>query len=213
MRPYFRNVGIGGTLGFLVIGVAFASFAYRNVDGSFPQPEVAALSIGLFCIGWCLLGGWLILAYFRYRLVVNHDEICQAGAFRRQRAPIAQIQELRWRCFPRDGSIRISGEFGVVVLDLGCIAEPEREEVISFLRETIDDSRQIGWAKFTERILEARGPSIEAMRRIQNWSAVVFNTFGIALFIAWCADFGLDCLVLSSLCIITGTYAVVRVEW
>ena len=69
MRPYFRNVGLIGTIFFVVVGLVSTLAAYFNVDGSFARPKLAALLFGLFWSAFTLLGIWLLLLYYKYRLL------------------------------------------------------------------------------------------------------------------------------------------------
>ena len=68
-RPYFRNVGVTCTVGVLAIGLFSVIAAFFNLDGSFPNPDAAALVLALFWLGWFLLGLWLIAFYYKYLLL------------------------------------------------------------------------------------------------------------------------------------------------
>lgn len=212
MRPYYRNVGIVCTCGFLAMGIVSTTVAFFNVDGSFPNPKLAAVILGVFWSAWCLLGVWLILAYYRYRLLANQNEIRQIGVIREQHVPMSQVQELKWRCFPAHGSVRLSGSFGVVKIGLGPIANSERENLLSFFRSTIDGSRQSGWAKFDEQLNQPSGVKKTPSRRARFWLAIFFIANGIAFFIAWCFGLGNVNLIASPLNIVFGTYMLIKLE-
>jgi hypothetical protein len=210
MRPYFRNVGVVCTAGFLAMGVVSTTVAYFNVDGSFPNPKLAALIFGLFWSAWCLLGVWLIVAYYRYRLFANHNGIQQIGVVRHQFAPIIHIHELRWRPFPSGGSVRLAGLFGVLKIELGLLAQSQRQEFVSFLRTAVDSSRQIGWETFDEQFNQQPVARNARSRRAAIALAIFFIAIGIGFLVAWCCGLGNVNLVASPINIVFGAYLLLK---
>ncbi len=168
-KPYFRNVGVACTVGVLAIGLFSVIAAFFNLDGSFPNPDAAALVLALFWLGWFLLGLWLIAFYYKYRLDLGDNSLRQRGVLRDKQIDLRFVEEIRWRRFPQGGSVRLSGDFGVLKIELGTVSNLEREQVIAFLRDTIPENLHVGWEKFQAQFTvtpEKRRRSRRALRRI-----------------------------------------------
>ena len=151
MRSHFRNVGLICTAFFAVVGLVTTFAAYFNVDGSVARPKLAALIFGLFWSAFTLLGIWLLLLYHRYRLYFNDSSLRQVGVLRNKQAQLNLIDQMKWRRYPQGGSIRITGSFGVLTIELGNFESRQREQLIARIRELITDSKQVGWQAFTEQ--------------------------------------------------------------
>ena len=151
MRPYFRNVGLVCTAFFAVVGLVSTLVAYLNVDGSFAHPKLAALIFGLFWSAFFCLGVWLLLLYYKYRLFVNNLSLRQKGVLFDRRVDVNLVDELKWRRFPAGGSVRLSGMFGVLKIELGNFNIVDRGSIVTFLRHAISETRQTGWLEFCEQ--------------------------------------------------------------
>jgi hypothetical protein len=171
MRPYLRNVGVLCTIFFAIVGIVTTAVAYFNIDGSFARPELAAYFFGLFWSTFTLLGLWLLLAYSRYRLYIRGLSIRQVGVFTESTIDLRLVQELKWRRFPQGGSVTISAVSGVMKIDLGNLSTSERDQVITVLRASVDESRQIGWNRFEEQF------SITPVKRQKSLRAQLLLTF------------------------------------
>lgn len=178
MRPYFRNVGIICTVFFTVVGVVSTYAAYFNIDGSFPNPELAALVFAAVWSAFALLGVWLLLLYRKYRLCINESSLRQTGILRDDQADLSLVDRLEWPRSPSSGNVRLSGMFGVVKIPLGSLED--REEVTKFLREAIDQSKQTGWDGMIDSP-EKRRRSRQALRIL----IFVLATHAIAFAIVW----------------------------
>jgi hypothetical protein len=180
VRPYFRNVGVVCTVFFIVVGVVSTYSAYVNIDGSFPNPKTAALVFGIVWSVFSLLGVWLLLLYHKYRLCVNELSIRQTGIVRVDEADLSLVDKLEWPRYPNSGSVRLLGEFGVVKIPVGSLRLEDREEVATFLREAIEESKQTGW----EAVIDAP----EKRRRSRRAMLVlvfVFATHAIVFAVVW----------------------------
>ena len=198
LRPFCRNLGIACTILFVAMGLVSTLAAYFNVDGSFGRPYLAALVFGLFWSAWVVLGIWLILLYYRYRLFTNDTALYQVGVIREQHADLNLVNEMKWRTRPMGGSVRLSGQFGVVKIEFAGFESAQRKELISFLRHAIDDSRQPGWQEFCKRF-EDSPEGREHSRRSRFWLAVFFLANAVAFFMFWIAGFGVVHLAASIL--------------
>ncbi|MBN2024270.1 MAG: hypothetical protein JW809_15915 [Pirellulales bacterium] len=170
IRPYYRNVGFGGAAFFLFMGVASTLFAALNADGSFRHPGLAALLFGVFWSFLFLLGVWTLLVYYRYRLFTNDHAIRQIGVIRDDHVELDWVDELQWRRVPVGGSVRVSGVFGVVKIELNNFSSADRERLISYLRGAVAETRQTGWDEF--RALFSDSP--EKRRRRQRVRVLLF---------------------------------------
>jgi hypothetical protein len=183
-RPFFRNVGLAHMVLCLGMGIFSVCLAWFNVDGSFRNPLLAALVGGAFWLAFSLIGVWLVLLYYRYRLLLDSDEILQVGVVRRQHVQVWQIEELKWRCIPAGGSVKLRGLFGVVVVELGNFVRSDRQEVIAFFRSAVDPARQTGWERFDEHFNRV-GPHKPRSRWATICSATMFLLIGVAFLALW----------------------------
>jgi len=182
IRPYFRNVGLICTAFFVVVGSASVLVAYFNVDGSFAQPKLAALAFGLFWSAFVFLGLWLLLLHHKYRLFVNNLSLRQKGVLLDRRIDVNLVDELKWRRFPAGGSVRLSGMFGVLKIELGNFNSVDRGNIITFLRLAISETRQRGWQEFNDQFSatpEKKGKATRARYLLMIFFAAHFVVFGI----------------------------------
>ncbi len=184
MRPYLRNVGVLCTIFFAIVGIGTTAVAYFNIDGSFARPELAAYFFGLFWSTFTLLGLWLLLAYSRYRLYIRGLSIRQVGVLTESTIDLRLVQELKWRRFPQGGSVAISATSGVMKIDLGNLCISDRDQLITFLRASVDDSRQIGWTRFEEQFSDTPVKRQKSLRA-QQLLMFVFGAHVIAFGVIW----------------------------
>ncbi len=196
MRPYVRNVGLACTAFFAIVGLASTLAAYFNIDGSFARPKLAALVFGLFWSAWTLLGIWLLLGYYRYRLFVNKSTLRQVGIVSDRQAELELIRELKWRQYPKGGSVRLSGLFGVMKIELGNFQTIEREQLTAFLRQAVAETNQIGWEQFQEHFRDSPKKK-QRSRRARFVIACVFAAHAIAFGLLWVVGRGMSYLAMS----------------
>jgi hypothetical protein len=205
MRPYFRNAGGACTAFFLVVGFVSTFAAFFNIDGSFPRPKLMAL---VFAMSWSLfvlLGVWLLLLYYRYRLFVNDTVLRQVGVMRKQHADLSLVNELKWRRFPSGGSVRLSGSFGILKIGLGNFGSADRDRLIAFLRQAIGDANQQGWDEF-RRQFDDTPEKRKRARRFRFWLAIFLIANAIAFAVAWMMGFGAMHLPMSIVNAVVGGY-------
>lgn len=203
--PYFRNIGWVCTAFFLVVGFVSTFAAFFNIDGSFPRPRLFALVFAIFWSSFVLLGVWLLSFYHRYRLFVDDSTLRQVGVLREQRAAFDRVNELKWRCFPRGGSVRLSGSFGVLKIELGNFGSADRERLTALLRQAIDDANQQGWNEF-RRQFDDTPEKRKRARRACFWLAIFLIANAIAFAVAWMMGFGAKHLPMSIVNAVVGGY-------
>lgn len=96
IRAYYRNLGLVGTIFFAAVGVVFTLLAYFNIDGSFAHPKLTALICGLFWSAFTCLGGWVLLVYYKYRLLVNDTTLRQISVFRDKQVDLHLVDQSIW---------------------------------------------------------------------------------------------------------------------
>lgn len=207
MRPYYRNVGLVCTVFFAVVGAVSTLAAYFNIDGSFARPKLAALIFGLFWSAFTCLGIWLLLLYYKYRLFVDDSSLRQVGTVHDSHIKVNLVDELRWRRFPKDGSVRLSGSFGVLKIELGNFNNVDREKLITFLRHAISDTKQVGWQQFNEQVADS--PDKQRRSRLARMLVVfVFAAHAIAFGIVWALGRELQYLVMAAVNAVAAAYLI-----
>ena len=171
------------------LGLLSVVTAYRNVDGSFERPRLAASVFGLVWSFFFLLNAWLLLLHHRYRLVLTADAIRQRGVLRDQQVALADVRRLEWRRVPAGGSARLHGPDGILSIEFGPLAPEARATVMTHLRGGLPAARQHGWD-----VLQAARNEVAAQQarsgRAGRRSAVLLGLFA-ALFLAlWLAGLG-----------------------
>jgi hypothetical protein len=210
LRPYFRNIGIVCTSIFLFTWVGSVLAAYFNIDGSFAKP---ALAIAFFSIGCgvpTLLGIWLIVAYVKYRLLVDHNTICHVGVLQTKRISLDTVQELNWRIIPQGGSCVLTSIATNIKIEFNNFTMVERACLINYLHQRVSGDRQTNWTSFHDRFLVS---SPERARQQQSAKRIlILFMFGFAAAIAalWLSGRGVQYLVISVVNILVGAWAVFR---
>ena len=148
MAPRYRNIGWGCTALFATFAIVFTWAAATNVDGSFAKPVAAAWLFGTFWSAWTILGIYLIVAYYKYRLTTNAREIRQVGVLTDAILPICNITDAEWKQRPIHGSITLATVGDKLKIQFGNLAETDRTELIPILRDLLSDVPQTGWDKF-----------------------------------------------------------------
>lgn len=139
---------------FVAIGIASTTFAFF---GFAREPKLAALFFGCFWGFWVLLSVWLLTSFSTYRLHVGESALCEIGVIRQCVMPLCDIHEVTWRTIPKpNGSVRLSGVFGAVVIEFALLKSDDCHSVIMFLREMIDTNKHVGWDEFSQRQNEIR---------------------------------------------------------
>jgi hypothetical protein len=199
-RRFYLVVGVLCGVFFSVMGVASTLSAYWNIDGSFPQPKLAAL---IFGIGWScftLLAVWIILVYFRERLYLANKTIIQNSVIRSRTIHSEDVVHVNWRRWPAGGSIwrRWPAGGSIVVqtpsakikIGLGNLTKEEREEIIRFFRETFASELQDNWLRFEDRARRLSPPQRLVSRGgIIVTASVLMGLAGVFVY-CWFAGLG-----------------------
>lgn len=196
LKPYFRNVGVSCTALFSAIGLASVNMAYFNIDGSFPDPLLAATSFGIFWACFVLLGVWLLLLHRRYRLFITEDTVRQRGVVSDRTITISQMRELKWRRFPAGGSVRLSATDGRLTIDLGNFVQSERDALVSYLLERVPQSHQLGWSRFHEQFHDTPERKMRS-RRASQIVSLLLGFHSVAFLVFWGLGFGNQYLVVA----------------
>ena len=213
LRPYFRNLGIVATSFDLSAWIGSVLLVLLNIDGIFTRPALAIAFFSVFWGGFTLLGIWLIVAYFRYRLFLNEDAICHVGVLQTKKISLDTVEELKWRLVPPGGSCIVQSVGTRIKVEFRNFTEPERTELISFLRERVRLDRQTNWDSFHDQLVV---PSPEATRRRElAHYMVLLGLLVYSAFIgaAWRAGLRIHYLVLSVLTLLVGLWALLVRAW
>jgi hypothetical protein len=156
LRRYFLSIGIVSTVLFVLMGVFSTTAALLNIDGSFPHPKLDALIMAIFWSCFALLGGWLILAYYRCRLCITDECVSDVGCIWTTAIQFGSVTLLVWRLRPAGGSVVLRTATTKVKIGFGHFTNDERREISSFLHERFDPEIQRGWSDFVDRFLIPR---------------------------------------------------------
>jgi hypothetical protein len=213
LRRYYLHVGIIGAAFFGAMAIGCTAAALWNIDGSFARPKLAALINGTFWSGFTLLAIWIIATYFRERLYIAKAAIVQYGIFRTRTLPFAEVLRIKWRTWPKGGSVVVRTHFEKATIHLENFTTNEREELIRFLHETLDVEIQESWPQFEEFLNRSSEPSIVVSRgRIMALAALLI-CFACVFAYCWLAGLGGKYLLLSIFNIVVATWYLWRMRW
>ncbi len=209
LRPKFRNIGIMAIVFGMAMGAWSVPVALFNVDGSVPNPVLAASLFAIIWSGLTMLGVVLVLQYYRYRLFINDSALLQVGIIRRQQADLQFVDNLTWRLFPQGGSARLSGDFGVIKIDLGNITPEHRDDVIAVLHRSIAESKQHQWSEFCQQFADTPEKR-ERERRVLLRIGWLFIAIGVAFSAASFAGLNAKLLAAAAMNTIGGVAMLLR---
>jgi hypothetical protein len=110
-----------------------------------------------------VLSAWLILAYFRERLILGKSTVTQHGILREKTIAVDELSHVTWRRIPNGGSLVVRTLADKLTIYLNNFTAKEREAITRFFHESVDPDRQEGWSRFeaslTQRPSKASGPS------------------------------------------------------
>lgn len=199
MKRSLRDVGIVGIVCFVGMAILSATVALLNPDGSFKHPMLAAVvfssGFGLFS----LTGWWLLLTYYRYRLLLSSTSIRQVELFRSHAVSIQSIHEAKWRLRPRSGSIAISFPEGKVKIEFDPFTRADRQRIISFLRDQLPAESHRNWEAFHERFLAPNPDRDRQQIRATQILSLVVLAFAVTFVLAGSIGLGGRYFVYSAL--------------
>lgn len=102
-----------------------------------------------------LAGLWLVVGYFRERLVITDTTITLYGVFHKKTLFLSDITKLVW--FTRFGKIRLESPQSIMKISPGNLTDYERAEIVAFLYDSIDQKLHVDWPKFTENCVPIWG--------------------------------------------------------
>ncbi len=126
VRPYLRNLGIVFACFCMVIGTLSTTAALLNAGGSFRDPMLSALGFAVFWLIFSFVGFALLAHHHWYRLCANEDSLLQITLFKRRKIRLADVRELKWRCFPKGGSVQLCDTIGRLRLDPAKLVKQRR---------------------------------------------------------------------------------------
>jgi hypothetical protein len=142
------------TSGFIVLGVGSFLAAWWNIDGSYRHPRPTAIGFGMFWSCWVALGGWILLAYSRERLVISTDQIRQSGCFRTRSMLHDEVKSARWRrFFGRGGSLVLRSATTKIVVHFDIFTDVEQADLRIIFRSILDDRVQENWESYEASIV------------------------------------------------------------
>lgn len=148
-RVYYLVFGVVCMVFYSGAACASTFAAWTNIDGSFRFPIPSAIFFGSFWSAWSLLSLWIIIAYFRERLVVEKRTITQRGVLVTRVIQSDEIVAIRWRQQPRGGKVVLYSTSGrSLSIYLSNFTPAERDELINLLHRAAPLERQQGWHDF-----------------------------------------------------------------
>ena len=192
IRPYYRNVG------FAVIFFA-GGMTIVSLIAWFTQPPNNPVKMPFVIAGFflfTLLGVYLLLLHAKYRLSIGDSTIRQTGVFRDNQVNLSAVDELKWRRFPRGGSVVLTGRENSLKIELGNFEQADRFNIIEYLRRSIAEPQQIGRQQFDEQLSDIPEKEKQA-NRIHVLLDLVFGAHAVAFGVMWAIGAGVQYLVFS----------------
>jgi hypothetical protein len=184
-------VGTALTTGMTLFSVA--AWLQQPVNNPVKMPIV----ISIFLL-FSALYIYFLLLYHKYRLFVSDSSIRQTGILRDKHVDLSMIHELNWRCSSQGGSVRLSGNYSELKIELGNLENQDRLQLIDFLRLTIAEPKQIGWQKFNDQF--ANTPDRQKKFISAQWLvAFIFCAHAIAFGTIWAIGGGIQFFVFSAI--------------
>ncbi|QDU11195.1 hypothetical protein V202x_46140 [Gimesia aquarii] len=156
---YFRYnplyLGVLSGIFWFLLGTASVLVAYLNPDGAFKNPQKFILFCTTSYSVMILLSIWLVLSYYRERLVITDSTITLHGVFRKKTFFLSDITRLIW--FTRFGKIILESPQGQMKLSQGKLTDFERAEIVAFLYDSVDQKLQVDWSKFIKKCVPIWG--------------------------------------------------------
>ena len=175
-RPFYRNVGVATTVFSLVMGLlSICAALFFAEDEALPQRLLTAAIFATFYAAFLSLGVWLILFYRRYRLEISEHSVRQRGVITDRIVDPRAVEQLKWRCYPAGGSVRVTSPEERLTIELGNFERLERSSIIDFFHHSVAAEHHQGWDAFQGRFKDT------PRRRKQNRRALLILTYALAL--------------------------------
>jgi len=157
-RRFYQVLFISGVGFFAGMGITSVVAAYRNVDGSFPHPEQAALAFGLGWSAFILLEVWCAILSFRDQLVLEPGGLMHRGIVRRRAIRFDEITRLTWRGRGESAGVVLHTANKRETFSFYLYAGDDRRIIIDCLRCFVSANVQDGWQEFLEAQTRAGQP-------------------------------------------------------
>jgi hypothetical protein len=149
VMPVYRNL----SLIFLVFvnTIGLLGLHSSMTDPRMAHPFFAALSYGIFTIVMGGMGWWLLLAYWKYRLIIQDDRITKVGIFTRKELRLGDVTEAHWRR-PAGGGVLLVTPDVRMKIDFNEYTTEQRDALVRHFRAGLEPAIQQGWDLFAYKI-------------------------------------------------------------
>jgi hypothetical protein len=192
IRPFYRDIGLICVAIWSAFGVVAAWAAMT--DPKIAHPLAALLLFGAISSFFNGLGVWLLLAYWKYRLIIEDHHLTKIGIFATRELRLVDVTEAHWRLRPVGGGILLATPDVRMKLDFNEYTTEQRDALIRHFRAELDPSVQEGWKLFAYRVSDGEptgrephpGDVLVTRRRADLiGSAATLAAAGIGMFRAW----------------------------
>lgn len=188
LRRSFLKQGIGYGIFFLVLAIV-TPFSAANTLG--------ALFFALFWSFWVLMSVWMIAAYYRERLILEPQTIVQHGVFRIKRFEHCEVRQVSWNPLTIAGIVVVKTLAEKIKIYLDNFTEPERAEIVQYLRTNFAETLHENWPAFDACIPRSKVPQKPSSPVFLWLLATILLGFSVANLIAWWLGLGEQFLVVS----------------
>lgn len=187
-------IGIVFVIFMLTMATVFVFGMQKNPD-EFSQIPMPALFLIFVCwLGFTSLGVWMVLGYFRERLVLTETTITKYDVFGKKEIPVSEITRLIW--FSTFSGITVESTVDKLNISIDNFKKSEQTEIITFLRNSVDVELHSKWFMFYECYRRVIDPQARAIRDDLIFSLVVVALAGVFGFLWW-SNWGANYLLMS----------------
>jgi len=149
-----------GLVGVLVsVAALIGGIAVKVWDRPAPNPIAAAVMFFVVIASFFGISTWIVLAYFRERLIISHGSVKVRGVLRLKAIEVAAVQQARWRSRPAGGgSLVLSNQESWLVVPLSQWRTDDRREMVEYFHSALPDENQEHWPEFEKRMCPWRHP-------------------------------------------------------
>ena len=114
------------------------------------QPVHMAMFFGFFWGAWSCLSIWLLLSYWRERLIVSDDTVIQRGVFRTRGIRLNEIDRLVWR--PAPPQLQVIAGTTRLKIHFVKFSKADQLSLIQHVQQRIPDAVQVNWEVFCTKV-------------------------------------------------------------
>lgn len=208
LKRSLRTTGSVCLLFYSTLAIGTPWFFLASAD-EFPRPVAAAILFGTFWSGWVLLSVWLLCAYYRERLFLAGDRVTKQGVIFRRSLAIAELSSVRWRGFPRQGSVVLRTSSTRIVIEFGNYESHVQDEIIAFVQQHAPPAITTGWDAFVNS--RKPPPQLPPSRWVAALCGLIFLGTGCVLIYLWQAGLGLQWGLVGLVCLLCSVWYAVRI--